>query len=113
MGSYLEYLRMFFYHKHRFGSFDFRRELFLSFLDRQHLNRLFVVGIFFNKYVIYTKLYNPLDVEYSLYLKNISDFLFFFSFFLRLNVFSFDFFFYFLYCGKLLFLFIVLFVYRS
>jgi hypothetical protein len=61
LGSYLEYLRMFFYNDHlRFCSFNLKKDLYLMSSDREYLNRQFVVNILLNKYVIYLKLYNSL-----------------------------------------------------
>lgn len=61
LGSYLEYLRMFFYNDHlRFCLFDFKKDLYLMSSDREYLNRQFIVNILLNKYVIYLKLYNSI-----------------------------------------------------
>lgn len=66
LGSYLEYLRMFFYNDHlRYCSLDFKKDLHLMSSDREYLNRQFIINILLNKYIIYLKLYNPISPSAS------------------------------------------------
>lgn len=61
LGSFLEYLRMFFYNDHlRFCPFNLKKNLHLMSSDREYLNRQFIINILLNKYIIYLKLYNSI-----------------------------------------------------
>ncbi len=81
LGSYLEYLRMFFYNDHlRYCPLDFKKDLHIMSSDREYLNRQFIINILLNKYVIYLKLFSPLgNVAPRLNLEFVAKFFFTFN----------------------------------